>query len=207
MTIENTQRMNTTPFPRSTGNVLTFLALGIGSVALVLVAVMFFWGNQQKRIAVVRSNAIIHGYTAMKDAQERYDNKQKAWHTSVATLENELQTEVESFRAVYASLSKEEMQKREQTLEQKRSHYVQYTQALQEKAAKEEQDMMQSVFNQINSFVEEYGRQHGYDIILGTTSAGNVLYGTPSVDITDDVLKALNNSYSTNNSGGSSAAQ
>lgn len=199
--------MNTTSSPRFTVNIVAFLALAMSTVAVVLVAVFFFTGGSQKRIAVVRSNAIIHGYAAMKDAQERYENKQKAWQSSVSTLENELQTEVASYRAVYASLSKEELQQREQTLEQKRNNYVQYTQTLQEKAAKEEQDMMQGVFNQINSFVEQYGKEHGYDIILGTTSAGNVLYGTTSVDITDDVLKALNNAYNTNGSGGNSAAQ
>lgn len=199
--------MNTTPSSRFAGNSIALVALAMSTVAIVMVAVLLL-GSSQKSIAVVRSNAIIHGYAAMKDAQERYENKQKAWQTSVATLENELQTEVEGYRAVYASLSKEEVQQREQALTQKRDNYRQYTQALQEKAAKEEQEMMQSLLNQINSFVEQYGKEHGYDIILGTTSAGNVLYGTPSVDITDGVLKALNDAYTPNNgNGGSNVSQ
>lgn len=198
--------MNTIFSSRFAGNSIALVALAMSTVATVMVAILLF-GNSQKSIAVVRSNAIIHGYAAMQDAQERYENKQKAWQTSIATLENELQTEVEGYRAVYASLSKDEMQRREQVLAQKRDNYRQYTQTLQEKAAKEEQEMMQGVLNQINSFVEQYGKERGYDIILGTTSAGNVLYGTPSVDITDGVLKALNEAYRSNNGGGKSAIQ
>jgi outer membrane protein len=43
--------------------------------------------------------------------------------------------------------------------------------------------------------VEEYGKENGYDLILGTTTSGNILYGTEKKDITEQVLNALNNAY------------
>lgn len=181
------------------------LFLSITSVAVL--AVMLITGGTEKRIGVVRSNNLIQGYKAMQDAQERYENKQKVWQTSISTLEEELQSAVENYRAVYASLSKAEIQKQELALEQKRSNYVQYTRSIKEKVEAEENGMMQGVLNQINSFVEQYGKEHGFDVILGTTAAGNVLYGTESVDITDEVLKALNDAYTSGNNGARNVSQ
>jgi len=43
--------------------------------------------------------------------------------------------------------------------------------------------------------LEQYGKDNGYDLLLGTTDGGNVLYGTPALDITQEVLDALNETY------------
>lgn len=188
-------------------NRIAAAALFLSITSVVVLAVMLITGGTEKRIGVVRSNNLIQGYKAMQDAQERYENKQKVWQTSISTLEEELQSAVENYRAVYASLSKAEIQKQELALEQKRSNYVQYTRSIKEKVEAEENGMMQGVLNQINSFVEQYGKEHGFDVILGTTAAGNVLYGTESVDITDEVLKALNDAYTSGNNGARNVSQ
>lgn len=188
-------------------NRIAAAALLLSITAVAVLAVMLITGGTEKRIGVVRSNNLIQGYKAMQDAQERYENKQKVWQTSISTLEEELQSAVENYRTVYASLSKEEIQKQELALEQKRTNYVQYTRSIKEKVEAEENGMMQGVLNQINSFVEQYGKEHGFDVILGTTAAGNVLYGTESVDITDEVLQALNDAYTSGNNGARNVSQ
>jgi len=65
-----------------------------------------------------------------------------------------------------------------------------------EKEKKDETEMTQSVLNQVNSFVEQYGKEKGYDIVFGTTNSGNLLYAKESMDITKEVLEALNANYS-----------
>lgn len=202
--------MNTVQEPvvsQKTTTRIAAAAFFLSVVSIATLAVLLITGGTEKRIGVVRSNNLIQGYKAMQDAQERYENKQKVWQTSISTLEEELQSAVENYRTVYASLSKEEIQKQELALEQKRSNYVQYTRSIKEKVEAEENGMMQGVLNQINSFVEQYGKEHGFDVILGTTAAGNVLYGTESVDITDEVLKALNDAYTSGNNGARNVSQ
>lgn len=182
-------------------------ALFLSIASIVVLTVILVAGGTDKRIGVVRSNNLIQGYKAMQDAQERYENKQKVWQTSISTLEGELQSAVENYRAMYASLSKDEIRKQELAIEQKRANYIQYSQSIKEKVETEENGMMQGVLNQINSFVEQYGKEHGFDVILGTTAAGNVLYGTESIDITDEVLKALNDTYTSGNNGVQNVSQ
>ena len=114
---------------------------------------------------------------------------------------------MDEFRTQYARLSDGEAQRRREHLEQKRSNYEQYSRSLQEKAMEEENTMMQGVLNQINSFVMDYGEEHGYEVILGTTSAGSVLYGRETVDITDEILRALNAAYESGTMGGENVSQ
>lgn len=173
---------------------LSWLALAASAVAIVLTGFLLLSGTDD-RIAVVRSGDLIRGYKAMQDAQERYDNKQKAWQANLTTLEEDFQSSVDAFQAEKVRLSGEELRRREEELDLKHRNYMQYSRTLQEKAAEEETEMMQGVLNRINSFVMQYGAEHGYNVILGTTAAGNVLYGRETVDITDDVLRALNAEY------------
>jgi outer membrane protein len=80
-------------------------------------------------------------------------------------------------------------------LGQQQQQFLQYQQAIDEKIQEEDSKMMQEVLNQVNSFVESYALQNDYDLILGTTMSGNVLFGDKSLDITDALLAELNSHY------------
>ena len=47
----------------------------------------------------------------------------------------------------------------------------------------------------VRSFVKDYSKEKGYTFVLGSNDAGSVLYGEESKDITNDVLKAINDDY------------
>lgn len=51
------------------------------------------------------------------------------------------------------------------------------------------------VFAQINQYIEEYGKEHNYSIILGAKGDGSILYGSDANDITTDVIDYINKSY------------
>ena len=48
---------------------------------------------------------------------------------------------------------------------------------------------------QVNAFVERYAKEHAYDVVLGTTDAGSLMYGGSELDITQEVLTALNEDH------------
>ena len=55
--------------------------------------------------------------------------------------------------------------------------------------------MTQGVLNQVNAFVEKYGKSHGYAMIFGTSNTGNILYADTIYDLTDTILAGLNKDY------------
>lgn len=137
-------------------------------------------------IAYVRSHDLVYEYEGMKEAQIKYQQQIQTWQANIDTLQSD-------YKRSIASIDK--TKDAEFLLQQQKIHLEQYTRAVQSKAKEEDEKITQSVLNQINTFVEEYGKAHNYDIILGTTASGSILYGIEAMDITKEVLQALNKHY------------
>ncbi|WP_418501220.1 OmpH family outer membrane protein [Flagellimonas sp.] len=53
----------------------------------------------------------------------------------------------------------------------------------------------QTLINDVNDYIKEYGAEHGHKIIFGAMGSGNIMYAKEATDITKDVLEGLNNRY------------
>lgn len=54
------------------------------------------------------------------------------------------------------------------------------------------QQFQDSVWTIINAEVEKFGKEKGYKYILGATGSGNIMYADDSEDVTQEVLKWIN---------------
>ena len=174
---------------------LNFFALLLGIISLALSSILLFDRIGHEKIAYVRSSELVYNYLGMQEAQRDYQQKATAWQANMDTLRSDLRVSLSKFQSEYTDLKKEDREMREKLLEQQEENLKNYTMAISDKAKEEDDKITQAVLNQINSFVEEYGKAQGYDIILGTTTSGNLLYGKKAMDITEEVLLALNKQY------------
>jgi len=51
------------------------------------------------------------------------------------------------------------------------------------------------IWNQVNQFIEDYGKEKQYRFVLGATGEGTIMFGDKHVDVTDETLAYLNNRY------------
>jgi outer membrane protein len=164
-------------------------------VALVLSGVSFYRSFNHVKTAYVRSAELVYSFDGMKESQQLFKGKKERTQSNVDTLKIELERAYNAYVKKSGSLSEKQKKEHQQLLERQQQNYLQYAQAISEKEQKEETEMTQAVLNQINSFVEQYAKEKGYDIVFGTTNSGNILYAKESLDITKEVLKALNENY------------
>lgn len=162
-----------------------------GAVALLY----YFHFSTRQKIAFVRSNELVYGYTGMNEAHDLQISKAKEYQSNIDTLQMDLQKAMNQYNLEYAKLDKAERAEKEKLLVIQQENFKQYSQNAQKAVEKSNTDLTQGVLNQVNAFVETYAKEHGYTLILGTTTSGNILYGQESMDITEDVLKALNAQY------------
>lgn len=54
---------------------------------------------------------------------------------------------------------------------------------------------MDSLVVNVRKFIKSYGKEKGYAYIYGTGEAATVLYAEDKYDITNDVVKLLNDKY------------
>ena len=85
----------------------------------------------------------------------------------------------------------------EQGLVQQQQELVTLRDKLQSNLVEEEQVMNRQILEYITRFIEENKSQYDYQFILGKSFGGPVLYSNNSLEITQQLLTALNKKYQT----------
>lgn len=150
--------------------------------------------NKEKTV-YVDIGVLMQEYQGMKDARREFEKLSAQWQANVDTLISEWHKELQNYEKERSGLSKNERELKEELLHNKQQQVNQYRDAVQMKAKEEEQKLTQTAVNRINEYLSEYGGDKGYSLILGATGSGNIVYADKSMDITDEVLKGLQDAY------------
>lgn len=156
---------------------------------------VYLWQYQRLRIAYIRSHDLIERYHGTIAARSGFEKKKASMLSNVDSLRLDFERARNAYISRAAGLSPRDRAAEENKLGQQQDQLMQYSDVIDQKIDEEDSRMMQEVLNQVNSFVEEYAKREGHDIVLGTTLSGNLLFGERSLDITDQVLQELNNRY------------
>lgn len=171
---------------------LVIVVLCVASVALSLYAA---FGKSNLKVAYTRSYDLVYNYIGMKEAQNKFDFQKKGWQSNIDTLKMDYQGSLSNYQTLVQDLTAEDKQKKEDLLRVQYENLMRYSESINQKMTEEENKMTQAVLNQINSYAVDYAKRNGYDYVFGTTTSGNILYGKESHDITDALLKELNENY------------
>jgi outer membrane protein len=79
---------------------------------------------------------------------------------------------------------------------QQREQQLQYAQqGMMQQLQGESGTEMDSLVKKYKKMFKDYGKEKGYDYLLGTGEAATVLYAKDSYDVTKDVIKLVNDKY------------
>lgn len=170
----------------------TKLSISVSVLLMMAVAWLFYKSTQTPKVAYVRSADLIYGYDGMKEAQQRQQQKTEELNSGLDALKMEFQKAVSLYNTQFPGLSRDERNGREKILGAQQENIRRYSQNIQQEIETNDKQLTQGVLNQVNAFVETYAKEKGYDIVLGTTTSGNILYGKEYLDITKEVLEAIN---------------
>jgi outer membrane protein len=167
------------------------------SAILVIVLVGSIWYVKQAvpRIAYVRSYDLIEKYQGTLQARGVFEQQKSSMTTAVDSLKMNFERARMDYLNRASQMTAGQRQNQEQLLGQQQNQVLQYSQAVEERLEEADTKMMQGILNQVNSFVEEYAKENGFDLVLGTTLSGSLLYGEAGLDVTDDLLAKLNDRF------------
>jgi outer membrane protein len=169
---------------------LSTIWLSILTLALAFSLYLHFGKTQE--IVYVDSAKLLNEYKGMKTARAEYEKKAKEWKSNIDTLTGEIQKMLLVHEKAISGMTKKERQLSEELLRTKQQQLGQYQQVIQQKAQEEDQRVTQAVLTEVNNYLKDYGKSHNYSIILATAN-GNIVYAEDALDITDEVIKGLNN--------------
>ncbi|MBU1853650.1 MAG: OmpH family outer membrane protein [Candidatus Omnitrophica bacterium] len=82
--------------------------------------------------------------------------------------------------------------KKEKDIEEKIRFLQEFDQNAKAELTKERDDMVRDILKEMNGVIQDYGENHGYSIILNERI---LLYGEKSRDLTEEIIKILNDNY------------
>lgn len=66
---------------------------------------------------------------------------------------------------------------------------------LYNKTEQKNKEIESMIWKRLNPYLEDFGKEEGYQFIYGANGTGNVLYADKEQDITDEVIKYVNKRY------------
>ncbi len=168
-------------------------------VLLVLSIAVLFTACKQQKTAYVDVADIMKEYKAVKTLEKEVEDQQNALQAKYNQIAMEFEKEAREFDASSRRMSRKKAEARYQELLQKNQQIQQAQQAESATLQQESQESMDEIIEDFKDFVKEYAQANGYTYILGATESGNVLYGDATLDLTEEILDALNKDYKENN--------
>ncbi|MFS4455360.1 OmpH family outer membrane protein [Maribacter sp. 2304DJ31-5] len=162
------------------------------AIAFVL---LISYSCQQEKIGYVDNIKLLDEYQEKIEVEAKYNTKVEALTKKRDSISQAFQLEAQAFQAKAQSMSQKKAQE-EYTLFQQRGQFIgQQLQQEEQQLQTASQTEMDSLVSKVKKEIQAYGKTNGFTYILGGGEGGSVLYGTEVNDLTDEIVKILNDKY------------
>ena len=171
-------------------------------IILIIVFSFFLFSCKKNDISIpvfktayVDTSKLLLEYERAKDLEKKYKEKSEIMGKELENKVKQFQYEANNFQKnaqekgqAWAQQKGAELQKREQELQYRQQSMLQ---TLQQESSIE----MDSLIKDVKAFIKDFGNNNSYDYIYGTGEVATVLYAKEAYDVTDTIIKALNEKY------------
>jgi len=147
-------------------------------------------------VVFVNQDTLLSKYNYAKDVSKTLQDKGKSAQGDLASRGQAFQREVDEYKKNANTLPADQRQTTEQRLQREQQDLQGYQQNATAQFQNEQSTQAGKVYDKIADFVKGYAKEKGYKMVLTYSKANpTVLYGDPSLDVTSDVIKRLNDAY------------
>ena len=182
-------------------------------VGLIILYILHFTGSGSKSnpisgavnksnkgsisVAFVNNDSILSNYELVKKMRADLEAKGKRLEGEVAAKQKAFEKDAAYFQDQVAkkSISDQSAQEIYGQLQQNQQKIYELRDRYAAELQQSEMDMNVALIDSVMNFLKRYNDKYKFDYILGFTKGGNILYANDTLDVTDDVIKELNNAY------------
>lgn len=149
-------------------------------------------------IAIINTDSLLANYDFAKDLNEELIKKTEDARANLNGQASSLEKEVADFQKkvqTNAFLSEDRAQSEANRLQSKKDQLDQLNYKLQNDLAQEQAQMNARLSDTIHTVLKEYNEAKGYEVIFSNTMNDNILIAKPKYDITNEIVKILNDRY------------
>lgn len=149
-------------------------------------------------IAYIRIDTLMAGYDMAKDLSGELQIKMDAAQKDLEKRGRNLERDANDFQNRYTKglMTRSQAEEANNKLMQQQQELAALEQQKTYELNEERFVMNNRIIDAIRTYVEKYNSEKGFDVIISTDGTSNiVLTGNPALDITDEILKGLNEEY------------
>ncbi len=158
------------------------------SVLLVLSFIFADGALAQDKIGFVDLSTAFDEYQKTKDFDKMLEKKGDIKQEQ----REELVKEIRKMRDELELLNESAREAKEEDIEARIQDLQEFDQEAKSQLTKERDDMVRDILQEMNDVIQQYGEANGYSIILNDRV---LLYGQKEIDLTETVIKILNDNY------------
>lgn len=161
-----------------------------GLAAALLLGLLAGWAWAEPKIGVIDMRRALTESEAGKKAGEQLSQRVEKMEADLKAKQQQLEKLEADYQKQSSMLSADAKRDKEKEFERKRRDLSDLYRDYREEIAQAELAGFQPILKDLNEVVTKIGAEQGYTVILEKTSG--VLYTAGGVDITEAVIKALN---------------
>ena len=162
-------------------------------LAITLMVCAFTGANAQK-YALIDMEYILKNIPAYERAAEQLNQISKKWQSEVETLALDAQNMYKNYQSESVFLSDEQKAQKEEEIiakereaaELRRKYFGQDGELF-----KKRESLMAPIQDEIYNAVKDIAEQKSYSMVIDRASASDIIYASPRIDISNEVLAKL----------------
>lgn len=152
--------------------------------------------SNAEKIVYVNVDTLLEKYEYFKDIRSKLEEKAKKAQADLQSRSNAFQREVADYQQQAATMSASDRQSTEERLARKQDELARHNQNASTSFAQEEASENEKLYARITDYLKKHAKENGFKFVLTySASSPGVLYADERLEITNEVLTALNAAY------------
>ncbi|NDW12590.1 OmpH family outer membrane protein [Bacteroides sp. 214] len=163
-------------------------------ILLIIAMLAFAVTASAQKFALIDMEYILKNIPAYERATEQLNQSSKKWQSEVETIMQEAQTLYKNYQSESVFLSEEQKTERENAIvaKEKEANELRRTYfGAEGELYKKRESLMKPIQDEIYNAVKAVAEQQSYSVVIDRASASTIIYATPRIDISNEVLAKL----------------
>jgi outer membrane protein len=186
------------------------ISLILNAILFVAVAVLYYLHFSPKsqevagdssasvsdlKIAYINSDSVLKYYDFFKLNKEKLESKGKKLDQDFRNRAQSLQNDISAYQRNVGSMTIGQAKAVEEDLGKKQQNLQLYQRSLEQEIMTEQSKMNEELYAKITAYLKQYGEEKGLQAVLKYDPTSDLLYGGKAIDITQDVIAGLNETF------------
>ena len=163
-------------------------------VLLAIAAIAFAASSVAQKYALIDMEYILKNIPSYEMANEQLNQVSQRWQKECDDKAAEAKTMYKNYQSDLVFLTEEMKVKREEEIRDKETEVVELRRKYfgpEGELYKKRESLMTPIQDEIYNAVKEIAELRGYSMVIDRASATSVIYATPKIDISNEVLSRL----------------